>query len=330
MECYVSDQKTLDYWEKYLDYAEWKREQLITRQERRRPKRKKAVAYGQKEELLADLAETLQLESDFDFTYTPSQHEAGWMLKALKQFYQEELITDVLAQVKGGKEASVYQCRAHPTTGKQYVAAKVYRPRMFRNLRNDAMYREGRKTRALNGGQLSPLDHRAHKAIAQKSAFGIQLKHESWMAHEYEALRLLFDDGAAVPEPIRISQNAILMDYIGDEHGAAPILHSVDLREWHDTAVIRTLFEQAINAIEQLLIHKLVHGDLSPYNILYWQSRLYIIDLPQVTAIDSPHARHILQRDIERVCAYFKKQGVRSRPDAIAAAFWQQYNIPYE
>mgnify|MGYP000925870685 CR=1 FL=1 len=55
------------------------------------------------------------------------------------------IITDVLHQVKGGKEATVYCCAAHPSTGVDLIAAKVYRPREFRQLRNDAQYRQGRR-----------------------------------------------------------------------------------------------------------------------------------------------------------------------------------------
>jgi catechol 2,3-dioxygenase-like lactoylglutathione lyase family enzyme len=48
----------------------------------------------------------------------------------------EGQILDVLRRVKGGKEANVYCCRTHPSTGVDLLAAKLYRPRMFRNLRS--------------------------------------------------------------------------------------------------------------------------------------------------------------------------------------------------
>ena len=76
--------------------------------------------------------------------YVPARFEAAWLRASIASFYEEEWISDVLASVKGGKEANVYRCQAHPNTGEQLLAAKVYRPRQFRNLRNDKAYRDGR------------------------------------------------------------------------------------------------------------------------------------------------------------------------------------------
>lgn len=83
----------------------------------------------------------------FNPTFLASQRDGPWILSSLSQFYEEDLITDVVHMVKSGKEASVYCCTAHPSTGREYLAAKVYRPRMFRSLKNDAIYRENRMQR---------------------------------------------------------------------------------------------------------------------------------------------------------------------------------------
>jgi len=68
-----------------------------------------------------------------------------------------------LRQVKGGKEATVYCCAAHPATGQDLLAAKVYRPRIFRQLRNDARYRQGRQI--LGGTAKVVRDHRHLRAV---------------------------------------------------------------------------------------------------------------------------------------------------------------------
>ena len=90
------------------------------------------------------LAEVAGLENVWEITYTPSRYEGGFLRDSLQPFYVQDQIVDVMALVKGGKEASVYRCKAHPSVGVDWIAAKVYRPRQFRNLRNDAIYREGR------------------------------------------------------------------------------------------------------------------------------------------------------------------------------------------
>ena len=90
----------------------------------------------------------------FNPTYMGSKHERQWILTYLGQFYEDHFILDVVRQVKGGKEATVYCCKAHPSTGVDWIAAKVYRPRAFRNLRNDAVYRKGREVIGEEGKQV--------------------------------------------------------------------------------------------------------------------------------------------------------------------------------
>src|SRR5205085_7289278 len=86
----------------------------------------------------------LGTEAVFNPTFLSSKHEREWILNYLGHFYDDKQISDVLSRVKSGKEATVYCCAAHPGTGLELIAAKVYRPRMFRQLRNDSRYRQGR------------------------------------------------------------------------------------------------------------------------------------------------------------------------------------------
>ena len=254
-------------------------------------------------------------EDGFETTYRPSRHEAGWLLSSLRPFREQRLISDVLALVKGGKEASVYRCRAGESAdGETLLAAKVYRPRKFRNLRNDAMYREGREILTEDGNPVKRSDHRILRALGKKTAFGEQVKHTSWLMHEYTALERLHHAGAAVPRPLGAGENAVLMTYQGDAAMAAPPLSEVDLHP--DEAA--PLFEEIRRNIALMLRHGLIHGDLSPYNILYWDGRITLIDFPQVTNCHAnPNARFLLERDITRVCEYFARQGVRHDPAAV-------------
>jgi len=276
-----------------------------------------------KEQILADLTDDLSdVELAFTTTYSPSRHEQGWLLSSLFGFYDEGLITDVLSAIKGGKEASVYLCRAHPATGAELLAAKVYRPRMFRNLRNDAMYRHGREI-LVGSGRLAGRDSgQIERAIRNKSAFGQQAAHTSWLLYEFTALERLYQAGGAVPRPIHTSENAILMSYHGDRIMAAPTLNSVELEAGE--AVV--LFREALRNVDLMLQHDLIHGDLSAYNMLYWEGGITIIDFPQVVNLHSnPRARFILERDIRRTCEYFAAQGVDCDPEAIANEMWHRY-----
>ena len=266
--------------------------------------------------------EAAGLEAGFQTTYTPARYEEEYLLSAIRYFYDLGLIVDVLSQVKGGKEANVYRCRPNTMLGVDYVAAKVYRPRRFRNLRNDKMYREGREVLSAAGKTVKANERRVIQALHKKTAYGAQVAHTSWMMHEYSTLENLWRAGARVPKPYSVSENAILMAYIGDGGRAAPTLHEIDI----DSAEAHRLFDVVMDNVERMLTLGAIHGDLSAYNILYWEGSITLIDFPQVTDIfANPHARRILQRDLQRVCSYFQACDVRCDADALADDLWQRF-----
>jgi RIO kinase 1 len=276
-----------------------------------------------KEQQLAELTdEAVGLDGGFQTTYKPARYEAEWLLESLRSFYDLNLVTDVLSQVKGGKEANVYRCQATPATGVEFLAAKVYRPRKFRNLRNDKMYREGRAILTGDGKPVKKNEHRLMRAINKKTEFGQSVAHTSWLMHEFTTLRTLHALGLPVPAPLAAAENALLMGYIGDDRRAAPTLHETSL----PLATAKVLFITVMDAIERMLQNSLIHGDLSAYNILYWEGAITIIDFPQV--IDSQansQSRFILSRDIQRVCDYFSLQGVPTHAKAITEEMWERY-----
>jgi RIO kinase 1 len=257
------------------------------------------------------------------FTYNASRHERMWIMNSLKNFYDLQWFSDVLRLVKGGKEASVYLCVAGSTVAAPYLAAKIYRPRKFRNLKNDHLYREGRADLDADGTVI--LDDGMLHAMRKRTAFGMDLLHASWIEHEVKTLEILHQAGADVPVPYAAGDNAILMEFIGSDETAAPGLNSVDL----EPAEARRIFTRVLNNIELMLAHDRVHGDLSAYNILYWNGRIKLIDFPQAV---SPHENHnayrIFVRDVSRVCEYFLTQGVRCNPRKIALDLWNAYRFP--
>lgn len=289
---------------------------------RQRKPRPNAPVKKSQAEIVSEIADAEGLESGFETTYQPSQHESGWLMQSLKPLYDQALIADVLMKIRGGKEASVYCCEADESTGQTRLAAKVYRPRMFRQLRNDAVYRQGRDIIAGDGTRLNDSDQQEIKAVLKNTSFGQKVRHTSWLMHEYTTLNRLYQDGAAVPRPWAVDDNVILMDYIGDENMAAPTLNTIRL----EPDEVEPLFNEVIRNVELLLKRHLLHGDLSAYNILYWEGTITLIDFPQVVDVRSnPDAYVILQRDITRICEYFARQGLRRDPLALVEEFWDQY-----
>ncbi|MEX2314511.1 MAG: RIO1 family regulatory kinase/ATPase, partial [Thermomicrobiales bacterium] len=142
--------------------------------------------------------------------------------------------------------------------------------------------------------------------------------------HEYRTLEMLHEAGTAVPRPVTKSTDVILMEFIGDEDGPAPALKDIRL----EPGEARGHFDLLLADIETWLACGRIHGDLSPYNILYCEGRLVTIDFPQAADPGSnPNAYDLLERDLANVCRYFQKHGVRADPSRIACDLWTRYRF---
>ena len=135
----------------------------------------------------------------------------------------------------------------------------------------------------------------------------------------FEAFELA---GADVPRPLAHYGNAILMEFVGDETGAAPLLQHCDLAPAQGERTLQTIMAN----VELFLRMDRIHGDLSAYNVLYWQGDIRVIDLPQcVDAIRHPNAFMLFARDVDRMCRYFEKQGLSVAPGALACRLWEDW-----
>lgn len=261
-----------------------------------------------------------EASKEFKFTYKAARFEEWWLLDSLVSFYEHKWISDVTRRVKGGKEASVYQCNPGAEVDVPLLAVKVYRPRSLRNLKNDQQYRVGR----------TDLDEDGHalwkeadiNAIIKRTRYGEEVRHQSWIAYELVTLETLYAAGADVPKPFAKEKNAILMEYIGDDGISAPPLSHIAL----DVDEARPLFERVVRNLDIMLSKDRIHGDLSAYNILYWDGDIKLIDFPQVVIPESnPSSWGIFQRDVTRVCQYFIAQGVDCDPKKLAADLWTSH-----
>src|SRR5690348_16544091 len=169
-------------------------------------------------------------EPSFQPTFLAGRRDAPWILSSLTPLYDQKLITDVVYEVSSGKEATVFCCAAHPDTGREYLAAKIYRPRMFRSLRNDAVYRYSRVQRD-EQGQAEHGNSRRGSAATRKTEKGRAAQVASWIEYEYQTQRPLYAHGADVPRPYAQVGNAVLMEYIGDVGEPAPRLSDVVLED---------------------------------------------------------------------------------------------------
>lgn len=258
-----------------------------------------------------------EASKEFKFTYKAARFEEWWLLDSLAAFHDHKWISDVLRRVKGGKEASVYLCRPGVEVDAPLLAAKVYRPRSLRNLKNDQQYRVGRTDLDEDGVAL--WKEADINAIVKRTRYGEEVRHHSWIAYEFVTMEKLFAAGADVPKPYAKEKNAILMEFIGDAGTAAPPLSHIGL----DPDEAQPLFGRVVRNMDIMLANDRIHGDLSAYNILYWDGDIKLIDFPQVVIPESnPSSWGIFQRDVLRICQYFAAQGIRTDAKKLAADLW--------
>ncbi|HEX8780396.1 MAG TPA: RIO1 family regulatory kinase/ATPase [Nocardioides sp.] len=206
-----------------------------------------------------------------------------------------------LGILKTGKEADVFLLeRADPLapgTG-VVMAAKRYRSADHRSFHRSAAYTEGRGMKR----------SRDVRAVKRKSTWGRVVAAGEWAASEWNALVRCWQVGLPVPYPVQIDDTEILMEWVTDVDGeSAPRLAQV--RPERD--LLETYYDQLRDALATLVQHGLVHGDLSPYNILATGERLVVIDLPQVVdLVGNPQGVDFLLRDCTNVCRWFRARGL--------------------
>ncbi len=134
-----------------------------------------------------------------------------------------------------------------------------------------------------------------------------------WVNKEFRNLKRSCEYGVRVPRPIIAKNNILIMEFIGDEEGnPAPLLKDANITNPQKT------FDQLLNYIKILYNNaKLVHGDLSGFNILMNGDEPVIIDISQGVVVDHPIAEELLNRDIVNLLKDFKKLGIKLSEDEV-------------
>jgi len=214
-----------------------------------------------------------------------------------------------LGVLKPGKEADVPLVERHAPAGPLppvVMAAKRYRSAQHRQFHRADAYTEGRSVRR----------SRDQRALRKGSTWGRVVAAGEWAASEWSALSRCWQLGLPVPYPVQIDGTEILMEWISHDGGTAPRLART--RPPGDLA--EHLYDQLRDVLATFVQAGLVHGDLSPYNVLLAGERLVVIDLPQtVDLVGNPQGFDFLLRDCRTMCAWFASRGVAADPDELFA-----------
>ncbi len=206
-------------------------------------------------------------------------------LLAVSRLVNQGLFDSIDFPVSTGKEGGVFRA----TKGPEFRAVKVYRigNTTFRHLPAYALEELRHETSVRNYGGL---------VIA-------------WTRREHTLLGRLTDAGVRVPRPYGHARNVLVMEFIEDAHAPAPRLKDALVER------PRELYDDLVEQIGRMVRRaRLVHGDLSPYNTLYSDGHVVLIDVAQAIPTDHPQAATLLARDIENYAKFFHRLGVEIAP----------------
>jgi len=226
-----------------------------------------------------------------------------------------------LGTLRSGKEAQIDLVEWVGADGRRCVLArKRYLPRTVTAkgtlqalgvqrasaFRHDVEYREGRQFRKT----------RDRRAVERMTTYGKRLLQDRWLSHEHDVLRALHERGCQVPYPVSFADDVLHMEYVGALDGAAPQLARARL----SASEVRDAWAQLVDGLRAITAAGWAHGDLSAYNLLWWEGRLWFIDFPQaVDLAANPRGLDFLHRDVGNVVAWFAARGVDEDPEAVFA-----------
>ncbi|EFX00431.1 serine/threonine-protein kinase rio1 [Grosmannia clavigera kw1407] len=240
----------------------------------------------------------------------------------LLQMINKGLVSELEGVISTGKEANVYAAvlrplgdsADEPAPATIFRAAKVYKTSILSFVDRERYIAGEHRFR-----------HGEHKGNNRKMV-------KKWAEKEFRNLQRLHRAGIPCPFPIQLKVNVLLMSFLGSARGVAyPRLRDVELQPEGDLGVAggddeaasasvarqwRALYLQLVSLMRRLYqVCRLVHADLSEYNILYNAGTLYVIDVSQSVGHDHPQTFDFLRMDIRNVGSFFRRKGVDTLRD---------------
>ena len=218
----------------------------------------------------------------------------------LLQMINRNVVSEIHGCLSTGKEANVYDAISLPEEKEdadsipQHRAIKVYKTSIL-VFKDRQKYVEG-EFRFRKGYNKS--NNRAMVKV--------------WAEKEMRNLRRIYAAGIPCPEPIQLRLHVLVMGFVGNSRGiAAPRLKDVEFDIPDPEARWRALYIELVGYMRVMYqTCRLVHADLSEYNILYHNKKQYIIDVSQSVEHDHPRSLEFLRMDIKNVTDFFRRKGV--------------------
>ncbi|XP_016986016.1 serine/threonine-protein kinase RIO1 [Drosophila rhopaloa] len=197
------------------------------------------------------------------------------------------LIQEINGCISTGKEANVYH--AVSKNGDEEFAIKIYKTSIL-VFKDRDKYVSG-EFRFRHGY----CKHNPRKMV------------RTWAEKEMRNYLRMRNAGVPVPEPILLRSHVLVMRFCGRDGWPAPKLKDVEL----STSKARELYRDCVVIMWRIYNQcRLVHADLSEFNILLQDGQLVIIDVSQSVEHDHPHSFDFLRKDCTNISEFFRKRAV--------------------
>ncbi|KAH9468256.1 hypothetical protein MJO28_006716 [Puccinia striiformis f. sp. tritici] len=203
----------------------------------------------------------------------------GYDFLALKTFSKRDTVCSVGNQIGVGKEADVYVVAGNEDTQR---VLKIHR-----------------------------LGRISFRAIKSKRDYLQNRRNASWMymsrlaaQKEFAFMKVLYEHGFPVPEPIDQSRHCLVMT----------LIDAFPLRQIHDLKEPGKLYSELMDLIVKLARVGLIHGDFNEFNILIdtlscpGKEIPILIDFPQMVSTEHENAEYYFNRDVQCIRSFFLKR----------------------
>ncbi|SPQ96900.1 unnamed protein product (mitochondrion) [Plasmodiophora brassicae] len=195
------------------------------------------------------------------------------------------VLSDIGGCISTGKEANVYRAVGND----EQLAVKVFKTAIL-------VFKD--RERYVVG------EHRFRHGFCKNNNLKMV---QVWAEKEIRNLKRLHSAGIPCPRPVVLRSHVLVMSMIGDSTTGVPAPRLKD-------AVLSS--KKAAGAYEQMVgimyrmfhVCRLVHADLSEYNILYHEGQCVLIDVSQSVEMDHPMALEFLFADCRNITNFFRNK----------------------
>ncbi|GEM_PF-127785 len=208
-----------------------------------------------------------------------------YTIEALYELMNRGVIGDIHGPVAQGKEAKVFWGE---TPDGEDIAIKIFYTTTAQFIRGRHKY--------------IAYDHR-FEGVKTSSKFKLM---EVWCRKEFRNLKVAYEAGVRVPRPIAFYRNILVMEFIsyqGQRGVPAPLMKECPPDDPEQA------YYTLLKYIERgFILGKIIHADLSEYNVVNTGKELVIIDWGSAIKVSGPETYEFLLRDIRNITRYFEKE----------------------